>query len=109
VEGYGLLAALPGVVSPVKRELSQPRKTVIHTARTNPEKKGRRHVIANLLVKPRRAQPILTCNHSRGLGQVVLRTDLDWNKEIELSQQLRMGSRRSKFGPITRFSIANHA
>jgi hypothetical protein len=44
-----------------------------------------------------------------GLGQVVLRTDLDWNKEIELSQQLRMGSRRSKVGPITRFSIANRA
>jgi hypothetical protein len=37
VEGYGLLAALPGVVSSLKGELSQPRKSVVHTARRNPE------------------------------------------------------------------------
>jgi len=83
VGAYGLLAALPGIVSPLKRELNQPSKAVIHTARTNPEKRGRRHVITNLLVKPRRAQRILTCNHSRGSGQVVLLTDLDWNKDVE--------------------------
>ena len=67
MEGYGLLVALPGVVSPLKRELSQPSKTVIHTARTNPEKRDRRHVIANLFVKPRREQPILTCNRANCL------------------------------------------
>jgi len=60
VEGYGLLAALPGADFPLNCGLSQPSKTVIHTARTNPEKRGRRHVITNLFVKLRRAQPILT-------------------------------------------------
>ena len=30
-------AALPGAVSPLKRAVSQHRKTVIHTVRTDPE------------------------------------------------------------------------
>jgi hypothetical protein len=33
-------AALPGLASPLKRGLSQPRKTMIHTVGTNPEPKA---------------------------------------------------------------------
>ena len=35
-----MLAALPGAVSPLNCGLRQPRQTVIHTARTNPEYRG---------------------------------------------------------------------